>query len=198
MAVTLFAPDEFDALHTGVGYLVSNMEIKIVKDDGQLAGYEEEGEALIRGPNIFKGYYRNPEASRDTLESGWLKTGDIVMMDKSGLLKIVDQKKELIKVKGFQVSPSEIEGVLLENEHVIDCAVIRVIRDGQEHPQAFVVPADDKITVKAIKEFLEARLAAYKQPTGGIIFVDAIPKSPSGKILRRMLQQSASKGIAHL
>ncbi|KAF5540171.1 4-coumarate ligase [Fusarium mexicanum] len=198
MAVTLFAPDEFDALHTGVGYLVPNMEIKIVKDDGQLAGYDEEGEALIRGPNTFKGYYRNPEASRDSLEGGWLKTGDIVMMDKTGLLKIVDRKKELIKVKGFQVSPSEIEGVLLENEHVIDCAVIRVIRDGQEHPQAFVVPGDDKVTVTAIKEFLEARLAAYKQPTGDIIFVDAIPKSPSGKILRRMLQQSASKGIAHL
>ncbi|KAG5811138.1 hypothetical protein H9Q74_013707 [Fusarium xylarioides] len=197
MAVTLFAPDEFDVSHAGVGYLVPNMEMKILKDDGQLAGYGEEGEALIRGPNISKGYYRNPEASRETLEGGWLRTGDIVTMDKSGLLKIVDRKKELIKVKGFQVAPSEIEGLLLEHEQVIDCAVIRVIRDGQEHPKAFVVPGDDKITVTAIMEFLEARLSAYKQPTGGIIFVDSIPKSPSGKILRRMLQ-SASKGVAHL
>ncbi|KAG5786682.1 hypothetical protein H9Q69_014242 [Fusarium xylarioides] len=197
MAVTLFAPDEFDISHTGVGHLVPNMEIKILKDDGQLAGYDEEGEALIKGPDIFKGYYRNPEASQKILEGGWLKTGDIVMMDKSGLLKVVDRKKELIKVKGFQVAPSEIEGVLLEHEHVIDCAVIRVIRDGQEHPKAFVVPGDDKITVTAIMEFLEARLSAYKQPTRGIIFMDSIPKSPSGKILRRMLQ-SVSKGIAHL
>ncbi|KAG5767356.1 hypothetical protein H9Q73_014325, partial [Fusarium xylarioides] len=165
MAVTLFAPDEFDISHTGVGHLVPNMEIKILKDDSQLAGYDEEGEALIKGPDIFKGYYRNPEASRKILEGGWLKTGDIVMMDKSGLLKVVDRKKELIKVKGFQVAPSEIEGVLLEHEHVIDCAVIRVIRDGQEHPKAFVVPGDDKITVTAIMEFLEARLSAYKQPT---------------------------------
>lgn len=93
MAVTLFAPDEFDVSHMGVGYLVPNMEMKILKDDGQLAGYDEEGEALIRGPNIFKGYYRNPGASQETFESGWLKTGDIVTMDKSGMLKIVDRKK---------------------------------------------------------------------------------------------------------
>ncbi|KAI1047190.1 hypothetical protein LB505_011658 [Fusarium chuoi] len=198
MAVTLFAPDEFDVSHMGVGYLVPNMEMKILKDDGQLAGYDEEGEALIRGPNIFKGYYRNPGASQETFESGWLKTGDIVTMDKSGMLKIVDRKKELIKVKGFQVAPSEIEGVLLEHEHVRDCAVIRVIRDGQEHPQAFVVPTDEKVTVTSIMKFLEARLSAHKKPTGGIIFVDTIPKSPSGKILRRMLQESACKGIAHL
>lgn len=120
-------------------------------------------------------------------------------------------------MKGFQVAPSEIEGVLLEHEHVRDCAVIRVIRsvldvhflslstltqcctrDGQEHPQAFVVPTDEKVTVTSIMKFLEARLSAHKKPTGGIIFVDTIPKSPSGKILRRMLQESACKGIAHL
>jgi long-subunit acyl-CoA synthetase (AMP-forming) len=69
------------------------MEMKILKDDGQLAGYGEEGEALIRGPSIFKRYYRNPEVSREILEGGWLRTGDIVTMDKSGLLKIVDRKK---------------------------------------------------------------------------------------------------------
>ncbi|RBQ77300.1 hypothetical protein FVER14953_06596 [Fusarium verticillioides] len=201
MAVTLFAPDEFDVSHAGVGYLVPNMQIKILKDDGQMAGYDEEGEALIGGPNAFKGYYRNPEASREILEGGWLKTGDIVTMDKGGLLKIVDRKKliqELIKVKGFQVAPCEIEGVLLEHEHVIDCAVVRVIRDGREHPRAFIVRSDNKITGTDIMEFLEARLSAHKKPTGGIVFVDAIPKSPSGKILRRMLQEPASKEIAHL
>ncbi|KAF5591936.1 4-coumarate ligase [Fusarium pseudoanthophilum] len=198
MAVTLFAPDEFDVSHAGVGYLIPNMQMKILKDDGQLAGPDEEGEALIRGPNIFNGYYRNPKVSREILDGEWLRTGDIVMMDKGGLLKIVDRKKELIKVKGFQVAPSEIEGVLLEHEHVIDCAVVRVIRDGQEHPRAFVVRSDNKITATDIMEFLQAPLSAHKKPTGGIVFVDAIPKSPSGKILRRMLQEPASKGIARL
>lgn len=119
-------------------------------------------------------------------------------------------------MKGFQVAPCEIEGVLLEHEHVINCAVVRVIRsvfasfvrdswtltryrrDGREHPRAFIVRSDNKITGTDIMEFLEARLSAHKKPTGGIVFVDAIPKSPSGKILRRMLQEPASKEIAHL
>ncbi|KAF5572125.1 4-coumarate ligase [Fusarium pseudocircinatum] len=199
MAVTLFTPDECDASHRGVGYLVPNMELRIVKDDGQVAGYREEGEAQIRGPNVFKGYYKNLEASQDICsEGGWLKTGDIVTMQESGLLTIVDRKKELIKVKGFQVSPSEIEGVLLEHEHVKDCAVVRVIREGQEHPQAYIVASDKKVTTESIMAFLDARLSVYKRLTGGVVFVDAIPKSPSGKILRRMLHRSASKELAHL
>ncbi|KAG6000060.1 hypothetical protein E4U43_001722 [Claviceps pusilla] len=94
MAVTLFAPDEFDPLHRGVGYLVPNMEMKIIGDNGQSMGYNEEGEALIRGPNIFRGYYKNPGASRQAhSEDGWLKTGDIVTMDESGMLTIVNRKK---------------------------------------------------------------------------------------------------------
>ncbi|KAF5025560.1 hypothetical protein F66182_2368 [Fusarium sp. NRRL 66182] len=198
MAVTLFAPDEFDPSHTGVGYLLPNMEMEIVRDDGQRAGYDEEGEAVVRGPNIFKGYYENPGASQEILsEDGWLKTGDIVTMHQTGLLTIVDRKKELIKVKGFQVAPSEIEGALLEHEDVRDCAVVRVIRDGQEHPRAFVVPRDNKVTVGSIMAFLDTRLSAYKRLTGGIIFVHVIPKSPSGKILRRLLQNS-TKGLVHL
>ncbi|KAG9498440.1 hypothetical protein J7337_009245 [Fusarium musae] len=171
MAVTLFAPDEFDVSHAGVGYLVPSMQMKILKDDGQMAGYDEEGEALIRGPNVFKGYYRNPEASREILEGGWLKTGDIVTMDKGGLLKIVDRKK--VSTTLYQ-------------------------EDGREHPLAFVVRSDDKITAADVMVFVEARLSAHKKPTGGILFVNDIPKSPSGKILRRMLQAPASKGKAHL
>lgn len=94
MAATLFAPDEFDPSHRGVGYLLPNMEMKIIKGNGQQAGYDEEGEALIRGPNIFKGYHRNPKASQEIwFEDGWLKTGDIVIFDKSGLLTVVDRKK---------------------------------------------------------------------------------------------------------
>lgn len=94
MAVTLFAPDEFDPSHRGVGYITPNMQIKVVKDNGEEAGYDEEGEALIRGPNIFKGYYRNEVASHDAwTEDGWLKTGDIVTIQPDGLVSIVDRKK---------------------------------------------------------------------------------------------------------
>ncbi|KAK0370746.1 hypothetical protein CLIM01_11904 [Colletotrichum limetticola] len=199
MAVTLFAPDEFDPLHKGVGYILPNMQMKIVNDDGREVGSNEEGEALIRGPNVFKGYYKNPSASEEAwTKDGWLKTGDIVSIQESGLLTILDRKKELIKVKGFQVAPAELEGHLLEHEGVKDCAVIRVEREGQEHPQAHVVPKDNSVTAESIVEFMNSRLSAHKRLTGGIVFTEAIPKSASGKILRRLLQDPATTKLARL
>ncbi|KAE9583346.1 hypothetical protein CGMCC3_g253 [Colletotrichum fructicola] len=189
MAVTLFAPDEFDPSHKGVGYLLPNMRLKVVGHDGRDLGYEEEGEAFIQGPNIFKGYYEDPSATRENLtEDGWLKTGDVVKFQRNGLLTIVDRKKEFIKVGGVQVAPAELEGHLLEHELVKDCAVIRVMRNGQECPQAHIVPANETIDVEAIEAFMEHRLAAYKRLTGGVVFTKAIPKSGSGKILRRLIQ----------
>lgn len=94
MAVTLFGPDEFDPSHRSVGYLVPNMQIKIINDDGQEVGYDEEGEALIRGPNIFGGYYKDAAATREAwTKDGWLKTGDIITIKQGGLISIVDRKK---------------------------------------------------------------------------------------------------------
>ncbi|KAG5937236.1 hypothetical protein E4U53_000047 [Claviceps sorghi] len=194
MAVTLFAPDEFDPSHRGVGYLVPNAEMKIIGDDGRPVGCDKEGEALVRSPGVFKGYYKNPDATRqECTEDGWLRTGDVVTMDKSGLLTI-----QLIKVKGFQVAPSELEGHLLEHEGVKDCAVIGVNRDGQEHPQAHIVPRDGTVTAASILEFMDRRLSAYKRLTGGIVFTDVIPKSASGKILHRLLRDAPTSRPAHL
>ncbi|KAG6021256.1 hypothetical protein E4U41_002546 [Claviceps citrina] len=199
MAVTLFAPDEHDPSHRGVGYLVPNMQMKIVGPDGRPVGCNEEGEALLRGPNLFRGYHRDPGATRQAwTEDGWMKTGDIVTMSEAGLLTIVNRKKELIKVKGFQVAPSELEGHLLAHEAVKDCAVIRVIRDGQEHPQAHVVPRDGNVTAASIMSFMDARLSSYKRLSGGIVFTDAIPKSASGKILHRLLRDPHAAPSARL
>lgn len=146
MSISIFGPDEFDPSHGSVGYLVANMQLQIIDENGKALGYDEEGEAILRGPNIFKGYYKNPVATKESFtDNGWLKTGDIIKIDKTGLVTIVDRKKvcicrnsfkartdgeyqELIKVKGFQVAPSELEGHLLEHEGVLDCAVIRVLR----------------------------------------------------------------------
>ncbi|KAF2815566.1 acetyl-CoA synthetase-like protein [Mytilinidion resinicola] len=192
-SVTLFAPDEYDPTHAGVGYLVPNMQAKIVTDDGNEVGYGEEGEALIRGPNVFRGYHRNEVATKEAwTEDGWLKTGDYVVVQPNGLFSVVDRKKELIKVKGFQVAPSELEAHLLECDEVKDCAVIRVERDGQEHPQAHIVPTVEKPTATSILRFMEGRLSAHKRLTGGVVFTEAIPKSPSGKILRRMIRDPYS------
>ncbi|KAJ4248832.1 hypothetical protein NW762_012670 [Fusarium torreyae] len=188
MAVTLLGPDEFDPSHESVGYLVPNMQLKIVNEDGQTVDYGQEGEAIIRGPNVFKGYYKNPSATKDSFtENGWLKTGDIIKISKTGLVSIVDRKKELIKVKGFQVAPSELEGNLLQHEGVQDCAVIRVLRDGREHPQAHIVRRKPDVTADSILAFMDKRLSAHKRITGGVVFTDVIPKSRSGKILRRLL-----------
>lgn len=147
-SVTLFAPDEHDPQYVGVGYLCANMEAKIIADDGREVGYGEKGEAVLRGPNIFQGYYKNPEATRESwTEDGWLKTGDYVVVQPNGMFAVVDRKKvrllsrphsshrtnnlssqELIKVKGFQVAPSELESHLLNCPLVSDCAVTRVMR----------------------------------------------------------------------
>lgn len=192
-SVTLFAPDEFDRTHSGVGYLVANMEAKIVTDEGKEVSYGEEGEAVIRGPNIFKGYHQNEAATKQAwTEDGWLKTGDYVVVQPDGLFSVVDRKKEFIKVKGFQVSPSELESHLLECDEVKDCAVIRVERDGQEHPQAHVVSHRKEVTADSILKFMDGRLSAHKKLTGGVVFTHEIPKSPSGKILRRLIKDPYS------
>ncbi|GKU12909.1 unnamed protein product [Fusarium langsethiae] len=199
MAVTLFAPDEFDPSHKGVGYLVANMQMKIVADDGSQVGYCEEGEAFVRGPNVFKGYYKNQSASQQAFDGmGWMRTGDIVTIQRSGLVTVVNRKKELIKVKGFQVAPSELEGHLLEHPGVKDCAVTRIVLNGQEHPQAHIVARDSDVTAESIMEFLQGRLSAHKRITGGIVFTKSIPKSASGKILRRMLQDPGHARLTHL
>ncbi|KAF5707140.1 4-coumarate ligase [Fusarium globosum] len=206
MSISIFGPDEFDPSHGSVGYLVANMQLQIIDENGKALGYDEEGEAILRGPNIFKGYYKNPAATKESFTgNGWLKTGDIIKIDKTGLVTIVDRKKvricrnsfkartngeyqELIKVKGFQVAPSELEGHLLEHEGVLDCAVIRVLRDGHEHAQAHIVRKKPDTTPESILSFMDKRLSPIKRITGGIVFTDAIPKSPSGKILRRLIK----------
>ncbi|KAF5968517.1 4-coumarate ligase [Fusarium coicis] len=195
MSISIFGPDEFDPSHGSVGYLVPNMQLQIIDENGKALGFDEEGEAILAGPNVFKGYYKNPAATKETFTAdGWLKTGDIVNIDKTGLITIVDRKKELIKVKGFQVAPSELEGHLLEHDGVLDCAVIRVLRDGHEHPQAHIVRKKPDATAESILSFMDKRLSPIKRITGGIVFTDAIPKSPSGKILRRLIKDGfASK-----
>ncbi|KAG5987803.1 hypothetical protein E4U43_004932, partial [Claviceps pusilla] len=105
---------------------------------------------------------------------------------------------ELIKVKGFQVAPSELEGHLLDHDGVKDCAVIRVTRNGQEHPQAHIVRRDSTVTAASILEFMDQRLSPYKRLSGGIVFTDSIPKSASGKILHRMIPDRQSSMQARL
>ncbi len=168
-----------------VGVTLPSTECRIVVD-GRDAGPGEAGELWVRGPQVMLGYHNRPEATAETLVDGWLRTGDLAKVDAEGWVYIRDRLKELIKVKGFQVAPAEVEAVLLTCPMVRDAAVRGVPDDeAGEVPVAFVVPTEGA-DEGAIRAHLAEQLAHYKLPKR-ITFIEAVPKSASGKILRRML-----------
>jgi acyl-CoA synthetase (AMP-forming)/AMP-acid ligase II len=188
---THMSPDEPERDKLGsVGVCVSNTECKVVDVlTGSELNANQEGEICIRGPQIMKGYLNRPEATAASIDSdGWLHSGDIGYADRDGYFFIVDRLKELIKYKGFQVAPAELEAVLLSHPHVADAAVIPVPdSDAGEIPKAFVV-LRGKAGPEEILQYVAERVAPYKK-IREIEFLDQIPKSPSGKILRRLLKQ---------
>ena len=154
---------------------------------GERVGPGVAGEVWIRGPQVMKGYLNNPEATAATVDSdGWLHTGDIGVVDEDGYLEITDRLKELIKVKGYQVAPAELEALLLKHPQISDAAVIPIPdAEAGERPKAFVV-ATAALSSEQVMQFVDAQVSYYKR-LAQVAFVDAIPKSPSGKILRRVL-----------
>jgi len=164
-----------------VGELLANCSAKIMSEDGtRELPLGQHGELWVRAPNIMKGYWRNPSATAVTLTpDSWLKTGDVCFVDKNNRFTIVDRSKELIKVKGNQVAPAELEAVLLEHEDVADAAVIGVPMQGDERPRAFVVLKEGrKATPKEIKKWTDMRVARHKRLEGGVVLVDSVPKNP--------------------
>ncbi|CAG5179422.1 uncharacterized protein ALTATR162_LOCUS9247 [Alternaria atra] len=184
-----------------VGKFVPNLDVKLLDDEGRdITAYDVRGELAVRGPTVTSGYV-GVARERDFDEEGYFRTGDVLYCNgKTKLWYMVDRKKELIKVRGFQVAPAELEGVLLECPGVADVAVIGVnTGDGNEEvPRAYVVRKEGEEVVEAqVKRWVEARLAKYKRLDGGVIFVTSIPKSPSGKILKRILKEKAKREEIH-
>ncbi|CAG8613767.1 5422_t:CDS:10 [Funneliformis caledonium] len=180
-----------------IGILLPNIECKIISENGQELGCNELGELYVRGPNVMKGYLNNKKATDMCIDSdGWFRTGDEVYADSQENFFIVDRVKELIKYKGFQVAPAELESILLTHPSIDDAAVIGVYSDenATEYPTAFVVLQKDinqsDEMKEEIKEFVSQRVSNHKKLRGGVYFTDQIPKSPSGKILRRFLRES--------
>lgn len=143
----------------------------------------------MRGPQVMRGYLNNPEATAAVIDrEGWLHTGDLGIADEEGWLTLVDRVKELIKYKGLQVAPAELEAILITHPQVADCAVIGVPdQEAGEVPKAFVVPAGDDFDGKAVLAFVAGQVAPHKR-IRLIECVPEIPKSPSGKVLRRLLR----------
>ncbi|MDT7543024.1 MAG: hypothetical protein QOE33_2928 [Acidobacteriota bacterium] len=173
-----------------VGILVPNTECKIVDiETGAELDANREGEICVRGPQVMKGYLNRPDATQATIDTGgWLHTGDIGYADVEGHFFIVDRKKELIKYKGFQVAPAELEALLLSHPSVADCAVIPAPdEEAGEVPKAFVVLKDDHAaTCEELIAFVASHVSPHKK-IRRVEFIEQIPKSPSGKILRRVL-----------
>jgi 4-coumarate--CoA ligase len=171
-----------------VGQLAPGTEARIV--DPRTGKDADEGELWVRGPQVMLGYHNNVEATMRTLSAeGWLHTGDLAKAETDGYFAILDRVKELIKVSGFQVAPAEVEAALLAHPDVADAAVTAISDDHSgERPKAHIVAKPGtKLTADSIDSFLAARLAPYKRPTV-VVFVEMIPKSASGKILRRLLK----------
>ncbi|KAI5364239.1 Putative AMP-dependent synthetase/ligase, AMP-binding, AMP-binding enzyme domain-containing protein [Septoria linicola] len=189
---------DFKYAHT-VGTVCASTTVKIIKEDGTECGLGEPGEICAKGPQIVMGYLNNDKATKETFdEQGYLHTGDQGKIDENGLITIVDRIKELIKVKGIGVAPAELEDLLLGHDKVEDVAVLGVPDDySGEVPKAYIVPqASQKASQELGRELLKyvkdnkVRYKAVKE----IEFIEAIPKSASGKILRRMLRDQAKKG----
>jgi acyl-CoA synthetase (AMP-forming)/AMP-acid ligase II len=183
-----------------VGVCVPNTECKLVSvETGEEVGAGGRGEIHIRGPQVMKGYLGRPDATAQTVDAeGWLHTGDVAYADEDGFFYIVDRAKELIKYKAFQVAPAELEAVLLTHQSVADAAVIPSPDDeAGEVPKAFVVVKEGHgLTESEVLGFVAARVAPYKK-VRRVEFVAQIPKSPSGKILRRLLVERERQREAH-
>lgn len=176
-----------------IGKPPPNTLIKIVPADnpeGEALGPNSPGELLVKGPQVMRGYRNKPEQTKEVFVNGWLRSGDIGYYNENRVLYITDRLKELIKVKGFQVPPAELEEVIRSFPDVSDAGVIGVPHPTYgEVPRAYVVPKDGKrIDTKKLNEFVSSKVAKYKNLTGGIAIVDSIPKNASGKILRRLLK----------
>ncbi|WP_409286683.1 long-chain-fatty-acid--CoA ligase FadD2 [Pseudomonas guariconensis] len=175
-----------------VGIPVPGTAFKVIDDEGNELPLGERGELCIKGPQVMKGYWRQPEATAQALDAdGWLKTGDIAVIDPDGFTRIVDRKKDMIIVSGFNVYPNEIEEVVMGHPKVANCAAIGVPDDRSgEAVKLFVVPREAGLSVDELKAYCKANFTGYKVPKY-IVLRDSLPMTPVGKILRRELRDIA-------
>jgi long-chain acyl-CoA synthetase len=172
-----------------IGLPVASTNCKVIDDNGNELPVGEAGELCVKGPQVMKGYWQRPEATAETISSdGWLKTGDVAVISEDGYLKIVDRKKDMIIVSGFNVYPNEVEDEIVAHPDVVEAAAIGIPDPvSSETVKIFVVSSNENLTAADVKEWARTRLTAYKVPKH-VEFRDELPKTNVGKILRRELR----------
>jgi long-chain acyl-CoA synthetase len=188
-------PHDMDYHSGSIGLPVPSTEVKLIDDEGEEVPAGEPGELCVKGPQVMLGYWQRPDATDEILQDGWLRTGDIAVMDEEGFMRIVDRKKDMILVSGFNVYPNEIEDVVMQHSGVLEVAAVGVPSGASgEAVKIFVVKKDASLTEEALVVFCRRHLTGYKVPKL-VEFREELPKSNVGKILRRELRdESVSKG----
>ena len=185
------SPYDLAAFNGSIGLPAPSTELKIVKEDGTEAELGEAGELWVKGPQVMKGYYNRPEASAECLKDGWFATGDVAKYDEEGFFYIVDRKKDMIIVSGFNVFPNEVEEVVAMHEGVLEVAAVGVPHEvSGEQVKIFVVKKDQSLTEKDIIKHCRENLTNYKVPKF-VEFREDLPKTNVGKILRRALKEAS-------
>ncbi|NRD78376.1 fatty acid--CoA ligase family protein [Bacillus sp. BRMEA1] len=193
--VTCFNPLDRPRKPGSIGTSIMNIENKVVNELGEELPVGQAGELIVRGPNVMKGYYKMPEETAAAIKDGWLYTGDIARMDEEGYFYIVDRKKDLIIVGGFNVYPREVEEVLYNHKDVVEAAVLGVPDPNQgEAVRAYVVSKNSELTEADLLCYCKEHLAKYKVPAC-IEFLEELPKNTTGKILRRALKAQLAQAV---
>lgn len=185
-------PMNLKAYNGSIGLPVSSTEISIRDEEERELGLNTPGELWVKGPQVMKGYWNRKEETEQSLKNGWLRTGDIATIDEQGFVRIVDRKKDMILVSGFNVYPNEVEDVIALLPGVKEVAVIGVQDESGEKVKAFIVKKDPSITAAQIIQHCRTQLTPYKVPKE-IEFRDDLPKTNVGKILRRALKEESTR-----
>jgi long-chain acyl-CoA synthetase len=172
---------------------VPGTDVACLSEDGEHLPQGETGEIAVRGPQVMQGYWNKPEETDQVMRGPWFLTGDIGVMDEDGYVRIVDRKKDMVVVSGFNVYPNEVEDVLTAHPSIVEAAVIGV-PDGAtgEAVKAFVVRVDPALSAADVRAYCKEHLTAYKAPKQ-VVFRDELPKSTVGKILRKDLREETGK-----
>ncbi len=189
-AVTLLRAEDALRKQGSVGQALACVEIRVVNDEDQDVPIGEVGEAIYRGPNVMKGYYKNPEATEEAMRGGWFHSGDLVRQDEEGYFYVVDRKKDMIISGGENIYPAEVEEVLYRHPDILEAAVFGIPDEqwGESVKATVVLKSGKKLTAEEVIDHCKQYLASYKKPKS-VDFLDALPRNPAGKVLKTVLRE---------